>query len=321
MLRTFTARAASFSLVLSLSASGALAGASVAAAQVPPARPSSESSFPPMPAARPVDGRPPDLGSSASSAYPGPTPVYPGATAPTTASAPAASVPGGQPEAATPPPVTGARVGDKPEPGAAGSNAPGLNAGPDPKDRYGVAAPQPRRAWGEGSTLLTRDAKVGVYIAPTFKLAGINRAPSLMLGADFAVLLAERFSIGAAGSALVTPLAAMRSDGRTFNLRTQYAGITLGVALVRVKFFSLAIGTLVGGGRVCLNDERLDRCVNRAAMFVAEPELGLSFALTRVLRLVVSGGYRFAVVQAWSGPSDRLLGGFTGTLAFRLGKF
>ena len=53
----------------------------------------------------------------------------------------------------------------------------------------------------------------------------------------------------------------------------------------------------------------------------AAPMLGLSFALTRVLRLVVSGGYRFAVVQAWSGPTDRLLGGFTGTLAFRLGKF
>jgi len=203
--------------------------------------------------------------------------------------------------------------------------APGVQPGEpiarSPDDRYGVAAPQPRRAWGEGSTLLTRDAKVGVYIAPTFKLAGVNRLPSLMLGADFAVLIAERFAIGAAGSALVTPLPALRNDGRTFNLRTQYAGVTLGVALVRVKFFSLGVGALVGGGRVCLNDERLDRCVNRAAMFVAEPELGFSFALTRVLRLVLSGGYRFVAVQAWSGPSDRLLGGFTGTLAFRLGKF
>ena len=305
MLRLFSARAASFSLVLSLS--------SAAAAQVP-ARPSSESNFPAMPPARPVDGRPPDLGASASSAYPGPTPAYPGPTAgnPTPAPVVAPALATGQPEPAGPAPVTGARVGDK-NPSELDARSPG--------DRYGVAAPQPKRAWGEGSTLLTRDAKVGVYIAPIFKLAGINRQPTLMLGADFAVLLAERFSIGAAGSALVTPLPALRNDGRTFNLRTQYAGVTLGVALVRVKFFSLAIGALVGGGRACLNDERLDRCVNRAAMFVAEPELGLSFALTRVLRLVVSGGYRFAVVQAWSGPSDRLLGGFTGTLAFRLGKF
>lgn len=297
MSRPFSACAAALSLVLSLSSATA-----AAAAQIPPARPSSESTLPPMPPARPVDGTPPDLGSPASSAYPGPTPAYP---APAPVVSPALG--SGQPEVAAPPPVTGARVSDRP---------PGT-----PGDRYGVTAPKPRRAWGEGSTLLTRDAKVGVYIAPTFKLAGINRSPSLMLGADFAVLLAERFSIGAAGSALVTPLAALRNDGRTFNLRTQYAGVTLGVALVRVKFFSLAIGALVGGGRVCLNDERLDRCVNRAAMFVAEPELGLSFALTRVLRMVVSGGYRFAVVQAWSGPSDRLLGGFTGTLAFRLGKF
>ncbi|MCY1005603.1 hypothetical protein OV079_08480 [Nannocystis pusilla] len=56
-------------------------------------------------------------------------------------------------------------------------------------------------------------------------------------------------------------------------------------------------------------------------MFVAEPELGLSFALTRVLRLVLSGGYRFAVAQPWSGPSDRILSGLTGTLGLRLGKF
>lgn len=310
MLRTSSVRAASFSLVSSLF----FVGTSVAAAQVPPARPSSESNLPPMPAARPVDGRPPDVGTPASSAYPGPTPAHTGPeTAPATTGAP--NIGSGRPEAGTPPPATGARASEPSGP------TPGSAPATNPADRYGVAAPQPRRAWGEGSTLLTRDAKVGVYIAPTFKLAGINRSPSLMLGADFAVLLAERFSIGAAGSALVTPLAALRNDGRTFNLRTQYAGITLGVALVRVKFFSLGLGALVGGGRVCLNDERLDRCVNRAAMFVAEPELGFSFALTRVLRLVVSGGYRFAVVQAWSGPSDRLLGGFSGTLAFRLGKF
>lgn len=268
---------------------------SVATAQVP-ARPSSESSLPPLPPPLPVEGRPPELGVPASSAYPGPTPAYPGPIY--TASSNGAA------------PTTGTRVGE--QPGSASGS---------PSDRYGVAAPQPKRLWGEGSTLLTRDAKVGVYIAPIFKLAGINRLPSLMLGADFAVLLAERFSIGASGSALVTPLPALRNDGRTFNLRTQYAGVTLGVALVRVKFFSLAIGALVGGGRACLNDERLDRCVNRAAMFVAEPELGLSFAITRVLRLVVSGGYRVAVVQAWSGPGDHLLGGFTGTMAFRLGKF
>ncbi len=190
-----------------------------------------------------------------------------------------------------------------------------------PADRYGVAAPQRRRAWGDSSTLLNRDAKVGVYIAPLFKLAGINRLPGLMLGADFGVLIGERFVIGAAASALVTPLPAQRNDGRTFNLRTQYAGITLGVAVVRVKFFSLNLGTLVGGGRACLNDERLDRCVNRAAMFIAEPELGLSFAVTKVLRVVLSGGYRVAVAQAWSGPRDRLLSGLTGTLALRLGKF
>lgn len=279
-----------------------------ATAQVPQTRPSSPSSLPPMPPARPVDGRPPDVGASASPVDPGSAPVTIPVVVPTN------SDPSQSP---TPPAAVGVRASD---PVVASEARPGEPVR-SPTDRYGVAAPQPRRAWGEGSTLLTRDAKVGVYIAPTFKLAGINRLPSLMLGADFAVLIAERFAIGAAGSALVTPLPALRNDGRTFNLRTQYAGVTLGVALVRVKFFSLGVGALVGGGRVCLNDERLDRCVNRAAMFVAEPELGFSFALTRVLRLVLSGGYRFAVVQAWSGPTDRLLGGFTGTLAFRLGKF
>ncbi|HEY8376153.1 MAG TPA: hypothetical protein VIK91_06675, partial [Nannocystis sp.] len=63
------------------------------------------------------------------------------------------------------------------------------------------------------------------------------------------------------------------------------------------------------------------RCVNRAAMFVAEPELGVSFSLTRVLRLALSGGYRVAVAQPWSGPGDRVLSGVVGTLALRLGKF
>lgn len=177
------------------------------------------------------------------------------------------------------------------------------------------------RAWGEGTTLINRDAKVGYYVAPTFTIAGVNRLPGFMLGADFGVLLGERFTVGVAGRALVTPLTAQRNDGRAFNLRLPYAGVTLGVALVRVKFFTLGVGTLLGGGRVCLNDERLDRCVNRAAMFVAEPEIGLHFALTKFLRLVLSGGYRLVVAQNWSGPPNSHLGGLSGTLALRIGKF
>jgi hypothetical protein len=292
------------SLTFAWGAALALLGAP-AAAQIPPMRTNTESSLPPMPAPQPIVTTPPDVGAIGSA-----TPTGPQPSPPTPAGMPGPT--GGLPNVDT-------RA--VPPPGNTSTSEPVTATSTRPEDRYGVGGPAPRRGWGAGSTLLNRDSRVGVYIAPTFKLASINRSPALMLGADFAVLIAERFAVGAAGSALVTPLPALRSDGRTFNLRTQYAGITLGVALVRVKFFSLSLGGLIGGGRACLNDERLDRCVNRAAMFVAEPELGFSFALTKVLRLVLSGGYRFAVVQAWSGPSDRLLGGPTGTLALRLGKF
>lgn len=184
-----------------------------------------------------------------------------------------------------------------------------------------ITVPPRRRLWGEGTTLVRRDAKIGAYVAPTFTLAGVNRLPGLMLGVDLGVLLGERFTVGVAGKALVTPLNVQRSDGRWFNLRLPYAGLTLGVALVRVKFFSLGVGALLGGGRVCLNDDRLDRCVNRAALFVAEPELGLQFALTKFLRLVVSGGYRLVIAQRWSGPPASHLGGLSATVALRIGKF
>jgi hypothetical protein len=274
---------------------GAYAGP--ARAQMPVKGPSSSpTSLPPMPSPQPINTTPPDMTAVGSSpavtgvASPTPGPIYVAAPA----AAPAAP--------SAPAPATPRADTVAPAPGVA-------------------VAPPRRRAWGEGTTLLNRDAKIGVYIAPTFAIASVNRLPGFMLGADFGVLLGERFAVGAAGRALVTPLAAMRNDGRTFNLRLPYAGVTLAVALVRVKFFSIGISTLLGGGRVCLNDERLDRCVNRAAMFVAEPELGLHFALTKFLRLVVSGGYRVVVAQAWSGPQGGHLGGLSGTLALRLGKF
>jgi hypothetical protein len=220
-----------------------------ARAQMPVKSPSSPpDALPPMPAPQPVNLTPPDvraIGSSPAvtgepSRVPGPVVV---AAPPSSASAPA-STPASTPEA------------------------------PAPAPNVVIEEPRRRRAWGEGTTLINRDAKVGAYLAPTFTIAGVNRSPGLMLGADFGVLLGERFAVGAAAKALVTPLAALREDGRTFNLRMPYAGVTLAVALVRVKFFSIGVSTLLGGGRVCLNDERLDRCVNRAAMFVAEPELG-----------------------------------------------
>ena len=263
-----------------------------ASAQIPPTRTSSESSMAPMPTPQPIPSAPPDVGGPGPASQPAPPPVIQPVYSPP---APASTMAVGPVDpAVTPPP-------------------------PNPADT--AEAPRRRWAWGEASTLLARDAKVGLYLGPTFKLTGINRRPALMLGAEFAVIIGERFSIGAAGSVLTTPLPAVRSDGRTFNMRMQYAGLTLGVALVRVKFFSLGVGALIGGGRVCLNDERLDRCVNKAGMFVAEPELGVSFALTKVLRLSLSGGYRVAFAQAWSGPADTLLRGFTGTLGFRLGRY
>lgn len=263
--------------------------AGTAAAQMPVKSPSSPpDALPPMSSPQPINTTPPDV--TAIGASPSVT------GSPTT-------VPG--PVYVAPPPANPDARPDTVAP------APGAEVTPPPR----------RRAWGEGTTLINRDAKVGIYTAPTFTLAGINRSPGFMLGAEFGVLLGERFSIGAAGRALVTPLAAQRSDGRTFNLRLPYAGVSLAVALVRVKFFSIGVSTLLGGGRVCLNDERLDRCVNRAAVFVAEPELGLQFALTKYIRLVVSGGYRVVVSQAWSGPANGMLRGLSGTLALRLGKF
>jgi hypothetical protein len=260
-----------------------------AAAQIPPTRTDETSGVPPMPTPPPVQTTPPDV------------------TRP-------ASV-----QAWQPPPDTGTTsVTSTPSGVAARPPAPEvMSTGPAaaPTDR------PTRKLWSEDSPLFGQNSRVGAYIAPNFKVTGFGRAPGLLLGADFAVSINDRFYFGAAGSALVTPLPAQRSDGRTFNLRIQYAGVTLAIALLRVRFFSLAVGSLIGGGRACMNDERLDRCVNRAAMFIAEPELSLSFSLTKALRLVLSGGYRVVVTQPWSGPNNRMLGGPTGMLSLRLGKF
>lgn len=262
-----------------------------AAAQIPPTRTDETSGVPPMPTPPPVQTTPPDV------SRPGSVPAW--QPAPDTG--------------AVAPPVTTS-------PSAVATRPPGpevMSTGPAaaPTDR------PPRKLWSEDSPLFGQNSRVGAYIAPNFKVTGFGRAPGLLLGADFAVSINDRFYFGAAGSALVTPLPAQRSDGRTFNLRIQYAGVTLAIALLRVRFFSLAVGALIGGGRACMNDERLDRCVNRAAMFIAEPELGLSFSLTKSLRLVLSGGYRVVVTQPWSGPDNRTLGGPTGMLSLRLGKF
>jgi hypothetical protein len=269
-----------------------LSAPAAASAQAPPSpvRTGGDQGLAPMPTPPPVQGTPPDLSQPA-------------------------SVPAWQP----PPPDTAPSAAP---PAAAGPQGPAPSTmSPKPGSSTAVIDQPRRRLWSEGQPLIGGDSKIGAYIAPTFKLTGFGRTPGLMLGGDFAIIINERFMFGAAGTALVTPLPAQRADGRVFNMRTQYAGVTLAVALLQVRFFSLQVGALIGGGRVCLNDERLDRCVNRAAMFVAEPELGLSFALTRALRLVLSGGYRVAVAQPWSGPGNRVLGGLTGTLALRLGKF
>jgi hypothetical protein len=105
-----------------------------------------------------------------------------------------------------------------------------------------------------------------------------------------------------------------------------YVGATSGITLWRPGRFELAREGLVGVGSARLSERDADdfpesgSCVDRVAMFVAEPTVAPYVHTGQHFRLGLKGGYRLVTHQAWRSPAHFDLSGGFGGLELQWGR-
>jgi hypothetical protein len=164
--------------------------------------------------------------------------------------------------------------------------------------------------------------KLGFFAGFDTRLSEIDGAFATTLGGVAGVILAQRLMIGGAGYGLVFHDRKYIDLVDTETLNLGYGGAQIGFYAVRSKRLDGGFNVFLGGGRVCLDSQVENRCVDETAVFVSHVEGTFYIKIAPVVRLAISGGYNFiSGANSWHGPDSWDLSGFGGSFRLEFGKF
>jgi len=184
------------------------------------------------------------------------------------------------------------------------------------------------------------DVTFGGYGAVETKFTGLDSKAALLVGGRGGLIINHFFSIGLGGYGLVTKQSIDKlkvSDpynlDSTAYLRVGYGGLHLGISAEPNSLLHITGGLLIGGGWVAYtsnysysnhnhNFGESDWTVyNSSAFFVMEPYLGAELNVTSFFRLEASASYRFVSGVELPLTKNSDIGGVSGNLTFKFGKF
>ena len=160
------------------------------------------------------------------------------------------------------------------------------------------------------SVLFDSDVKFGSYGGIRARLAFVNGKANFMVGTGSSFVLNDTFSMGGVNYFTVGEIGSNLAEYR-------YAGIAVETLLVTDAIVRPAITLLLGGGLA--REKGLTG--NESGFFVMEPEINLQIKLLNFMRVVTGGGYRLALGSQLKNLSDSQLGGFSGHISFRFGRW
>jgi hypothetical protein len=149
--------------------------------------------------------------------------------------------------------------------------------------------------------LLRSKSRLGGYGALTVAYSRMLGRDGALIGAEGALLVEHRLSIGLAGYGFARrPRGPNDLNGDSQRFESGYGGLSLHYLLLTQSPLCFSFGALVGGGAVTLGpshysdrrDDWEDR-VSTDAFFVIEPQIGAHATLTRWMRIGATASYRF----------------------------
>ncbi len=169
--------------------------------------------------------------------------------------------------------------------------------------------------------------RVGGFGAPTIKFTSFDDELGVLLGGYAGVMLNSKLMLGAGAYALVNNIEAPRANptDATMYWNMWYTGFVPEYTIKGNKLVHLAVGALVGGGGVFMNERFKNwedyESIGYSSFFVGEPHLNLEMNITSYLRLGIGGSYRFVRGSGTEGITDEKLSGPSAHFTIKAGRF
>lgn len=180
-------------------------------------------------------------------------------------------------------------------------------------------------AFAAEQTLITGELEHGGYGSPVIRFTTINNDFAVMVGGQGGWIINHKLVLGVGGYGLVTDHDMLSPDYKNKKLGMGYGGFFLGYVDNSDRIAHPACQILIGAGSIEERDQdgddSWDDPNNNDAFFVVEPQMGLEVNLTYFMRMELSMGYRWVNGVERFGYTDSDIGGPSGSLTIKFGRF
>ena len=170
----------------------------------------------------------------------------------------------------------------------------------------------PLAANAQEQTLIRGEIESGGYGGPVVKLSSINNEFCVLMGGRGGWIINHAFIVGGGGYGLATDIFVNGNK-----LALGYGGLELGYVIMSDSLVHFTVHSLIGFGGVSFENYP----ASADEIFVLEPEATIVLNVTEFFRIAAGASYRFVTGVTASGVSDESLGGFSGMLVFKFGRF
>lgn len=175
--------------------------------------------------------------------------------------------------------------------------------------------------FAEEQTLLNGEIESGWFGGPVVKFTQINGRYGMLSGGRGGWIINHTFVLGGGGYGLSNHIAADRFSNDPADLQFEYGGGEFEWILRSDHLIHYSLQTLIGGGSLKLENQDPQNSQGDDHLFVVELNANVELNVVAWFRLGAGAGYRFVQGVDIPGLSNADLGGPTGILTFKFGKF
>jgi hypothetical protein len=196
--------------------------------------------------------------------------------------------------------------------------------------------PQPENSPQQLQTIFNQTSPIGWWIAPEFSYTMIDKKGACLAGLSGGIIINHNFSIGLAGTGILTNNNLKFSginDTADVYLYGGYGGLILEYRINPVQPVNIAFPLLIGGGGAAYStwgpsnwntsgpDDHNDNPYNWDSYFVLEPGVMVGINLLKFMRL--DAGVTYRLVQGLNLPETEsgMMNGFNAKLSLKFGRF
>jgi len=176
-------------------------------------------------------------------------------------------------------------------------------------------------------TLFSERIHSGGFGGPVVKFSQINDELGVFVGGRGGWIINHSFAFGGGGYGLITEILAP-APADSLSLGLGYGGLELEYINKSDKLLHFTIQTLIGAGGISCskgdeNDDGDDDDENRSyeAFFIVEPAFNLIVNVSPRFRIGFGVSYRFVSNFANNVFNESEIGGLSGVLTFKFGRF